>query len=884
MSVTLDSLPDRVVAELVASILASEPAQRLTLITSLDARVRTAALTQLFDTAVLPDDARLVDPIKASLLPSVGCVSALLLNAERYGPFVRRLSISDPLFFASVDKPPNTLLQFDTEDVGRDEKIPTNASGVGPLPAFVLSRVISACVNLEEFVWLSSTSPPDGICEILGSCNTKLVSCSFTPPSMLLSHTSPARLVLPRWDAPSLPHLSALPLSSLRINRLSQQGARSLSVLFAKISEYSNLEDISLDFLWLDDQLCDSLVLAGRKLKRLQLATSGTKLTDRGIITILEGCDALEELSLADVQGRLSRSLWSKITGLPPSLHTLRVSFSEAGPHHSWTTDHLVSISALSMDTITRLSIVRSIHPYDTHLDDVAALKPVPRDVLDKLRDSNSVRILECDWWAWRPFDLKEVLEDNPDLEEVSITFDAPFSKLFALGNVFANMLQLRRLRVSITPRYAPGVPTGASLLLHQQQQPLTGSMSLTTLGSSPVTVTHGFGNRNESSPLSKSSTLSLPASSNSGQPLQTPPQTPSDLSIPLGSSLPSTSPLTSITALPPPTPAILTDPSLPPARDVLKFARRCPKLERIDWYGRHARGSWLVHRDPFPVSSSLNSVRLDFIPPPIASPDVLDRTARERDAQMWGWTPTIPRLGHEWSRSAAEAHTLTVENEKEAASSAVVAAIAESTTANTPIASATAATTSMPTSGSQSSPRKKPPALTPISTSSSSTAACGGGSGSNLGRRKQSGSSVSTLSPTRNTGTSPSASRSGEAKRGDGKDKPNGTASSTSMSSGTVSAVSGVPLKPDRKYYKTDAVRSKSSANPGAGGTKNNGNVSGNGAGNGTGSKKLSMPGVGSIASRNRTRKTSTDVNVGRDASGAGSRGGPRRESKVST
>jgi hypothetical protein len=583
--------------------------------------------------------------------------------------------------------------------------------------------------------------------------------------------------------------------------------------------------------------------------------------------------------------GRLSRSLWSKITGLPPSLHTLRVSFSEGGPHHSWTTDHLVSISALSMDTITRLSIVRSIHPYDTHLDDVAALKPVPRHVLDKLRDSNSLRILECDWWAWRPFDLKEVLEDNPDLEEVSITFDAPFSKLFALGNVFANMLQLRRLRVSITPRYAPGVPTGASPLLHQQQQPSTGSMSLATQGSSPVTVTHGFGNRNESSPLSKSSTLSLPASSNSGQPLQTPPQTPSDLSIPLGSSLPSTSPLTSIASLPPPAPAILTDPSLPPARDVLKFARRCPKLERIDWYGRHARGSWIVHRDPFPVSSSLNSVRLDFIPPPVASPDVLERTARERDAQMWGWTPTIPRLGHQWTRSAVEAHTVTVEREKEGASSGAVAVTAESTIVNaSSIASATAATTSTSTSGSQSSPRKKPPALTPISTSSSSTTASGGGSGSNLGRRKQSGSSVSTLSPARNTGTSPSTSRSGEAKRGDGKDKPNGTASSTSTSSGTVSAVSGVTLKPDRKYYKTDAVRSKNGANPGAGGTKNNGNVNGNSAGNGTGSKKVPMSGVGSIASRNRNRKISTGVNVGRDASGAGSRGGPRRESKVST
>lgn len=69
------------------------------------------------------------------------------------------------------------------------------------------------------------------------------------------------------------------------------------------MGEYSNVEDIWLDFLWLDDPLCESLVSAGRRLKRLRLGTSGTKLTDKGIIAILEGCDNLEELALLEVQG-----------------------------------------------------------------------------------------------------------------------------------------------------------------------------------------------------------------------------------------------------------------------------------------------------------------------------------------------------------------------------------------------------------------------------------------------------------------------------------------------------------------------------------------------------------------------------------------------------
>ena len=534
------------------------------------------------------------------------------------------------------------------------------------------------------------------------------------------------------------------------------------------------------------------------------------------------------------------------------------------------------------------MSIVRSIHPYDTHLDDVAALKPVPRELLDRLKDSNVLKILECDWWAWKPLDLKEVLEDNPELEEISIVFDAPFSKLFALGNVFANMLQLRRLRVSITPRYAPGVPVGPSSLGHPQQQSSTGPTGLITPASSPVTVTHGFGNRTEISPLSRPSTLSLPASSTTGEPLQTPPLTPSEPCPPLGSSVPSTSPLTSINAAPLTVPAVPVDPSLPSARDVLKFARRCPKLDQIDWYGRNARGTWLVQRDPSPVSSSLNSVRVDFIPPSFACPDILERAARERDAQMWGWTPTIPRMGHEWTGSGAEAHNVAVEKEKEAAANTAAAvAAAELVIASAhAVASATAATTSASAPGPQASPKKKHPALTPISTSSSSTAASGGGSSANLGRRKQPGSSASVFSPTKGTGTAPAASRGGEGKRGEGKDKRNGVVSSTSIHGGTASAVSGSTVKPDRKYYKTDIVRPKSGTNIGAGGAKSNGNVNGNSTGSGTGMKKTPVSGVGSSGARNRNRRTSptTGGEVVRDASGTSNDGGVRRETKVPT
>jgi hypothetical protein len=139
--------------------------------------------------------------------------------------------------------------------------------------------------------------------QILGTNNTKLSSCLIVPPRSLLHDDAASRQALPRWDAPSFTHLSTLHLTTLHVHRLSQAGAKSLAKLFWKMSEYSNIESVWLDFLWLDDSLCESLVVAGRRLKRLRLGTSGTKLTDKGIVAILEGCDNLEELSLLEVQG-----------------------------------------------------------------------------------------------------------------------------------------------------------------------------------------------------------------------------------------------------------------------------------------------------------------------------------------------------------------------------------------------------------------------------------------------------------------------------------------------------------------------------------------------------------------------------------------------------
>jgi hypothetical protein len=155
--------------EIIQSILTSAPAQRLTLISSLDARVRSSTLSILMESVELPDDTRLLESRKSHLLPNAGCVSALLANPQRYGPFVHRLIVTDPLTFSSIDESPSTLLQFEDGAESDLDAVSTpkpNASGIQPMPAGKLVEILVACPNLEYFKWQSTTPPPDGLCEV----------------------------------------------------------------------------------------------------------------------------------------------------------------------------------------------------------------------------------------------------------------------------------------------------------------------------------------------------------------------------------------------------------------------------------------------------------------------------------------------------------------------------------------------------------------------------------------------------------------------------------------------------------------------------------------------------------------------------------------------
>ncbi|KAF7966330.1 hypothetical protein HWV62_39148 [Athelia sp. TMB] len=433
----------------------------------------------------------------------------------------------------------------------------------------------------------------------------------------------------PKWDAPSLPLLSSLPLTSLHISHLSQSGARSLSALLSDIGEDSLLDDISIDIVWLDDALCENIVKAGRRLRSISLGTRGTKLSDKGVASITEGCEGLEHIVLDEVQGRLTRSLWSKPTCYPAGMRTFRIAINESGPHHSWTVDHLESIAAIPFSSLQTFAIVRKepsprisgeTVSYPSAADDITCLKPVPEDIVAQLRQATSLTSLECDWWAWGLSDIKSVLECCTELMvTIKICVDAPCAKFLGLASNFATLVNLRTLSFSINPAHAPGTPP----------------MPLVPLCPSSIPTPCGTPEMNRD--------LHLPQFHNSDHP-------------PLQASISA------------------NDPSMPLMRDVKRFVRKCPKLQKLEWFGKSGRGTWIMTRGPSAASKSATTVAVAYQPPKI-SENLLNAVMRytsDVDAEQKG-TSRPERAGQAWigETAAAFAAERSAEIDKEQASSA---------------------------------------------------------------------------------------------------------------------------------------------------------------------------------------------------------------------
>ncbi|KAF7321482.1 hypothetical protein MKEN_00669000 [Mycena kentingensis (nom. inval.)] len=575
-------LPPPLLDRIVSTAVGIDPSLRIVLL-ALGSKLHASASRVLFHTVSLPDDARLAS--RTQLYPLITRPTA------GYAANVRRVHVT------------NAVLPDDGAALQDDE-------GLRGLDAEVFT-FLNVCPNLEELIWESAWAPPDGLAESLSIHNPRLSRISFTQPPL-----SP-RCSL-KWDAPSLPLLATLPLTSIRVSRLSQAGARAFSRLLEGLGAANcSLENLCIDFVWLDETICQTIAQVGKKLRSLTVSTAGTKLSDGGLVAILEGCEALESFTLDDVQGtRIDVSCRVRTHLLSRSV---RVVINEGAPQHSWAVDHLESIHALlSLPNITSLEIIRreilpTIHGgvaiYDGVADDTVALKPVPTAFMDSIKDSQ-LASLRCDFWSFTLSDMKRIL-DCSKLEHLFLCLDGPFSsKLTALTSSFAN---LRTLTVSVLPIHAPGKPPVPSI-------PNKPHASLPTPSDSPILKSKAV----------------LP-------------------------------PLLDLDKLQP------HDPSMPLLRDVKRLVRKCPRLELLDWCGRNGRGSWVVGR-PSATARSTNVV-VEYVAPELDSSVWIaakrEQTIADATARGWGGFAEIERPGSAWVGATADAFAaerLAAEKEREEA------------------------------------------------------------------------------------------------------------------------------------------------------------------------------------------------------------------------
>ncbi|KAK4704879.1 hypothetical protein P7C70_g1319, partial [Phenoliferia sp. Uapishka_3] len=176
-----------------------------------------------------------------------------------------------------------------TEDADSDL-----ASAPLPLEDLSFLLVLSKLPALTSFTWASNRLPPTTLCPALGTTARSLVA--FT----LDLAPSPSDAI--RWDASQL---STLPTSLIRLSlsQLSIEGVRSLaSAATASLPALEHLELTRTVFV--DDALLEALPSLPSLRSLAIVDMHGTKLTDKGLAALMEGCNTLEVLELHRVEGK----------------------------------------------------------------------------------------------------------------------------------------------------------------------------------------------------------------------------------------------------------------------------------------------------------------------------------------------------------------------------------------------------------------------------------------------------------------------------------------------------------------------------------------------------------------------------------------------------
>lgn len=148
--------------------------------------------------------------------------------------------------------------------------------------------------------------------------------------------------------------------------------------------------------------------------------------------------------------GRLSKACWTAVAPYAHSLTRLTIAFAESGPHKSWATDHLASLTPLvAIPSLHSLAITRLVPPgalvpgrhSTSHfsISDVVLPRAMPDVVLDAIVEKGPMwRSLELNFWKLTEVEtnLKRVLDKTTGLEALSVLLDCPFKSLVRLSRL----------------------------------------------------------------------------------------------------------------------------------------------------------------------------------------------------------------------------------------------------------------------------------------------------------------------------------------------------------------------------------------------------------------------------------------------------------------
>ncbi|KAK4047883.1 hypothetical protein OIO90_006044 [Microbotryomycetes sp. JL221] len=612
-------LPTPALRRMLEFVLLDEPSQTMTLLTQYGKHISDVTLSVLHHKLVVVDD----DAVLLAAATSPDCARIDLPRAhhehfqassdsqlstvwhrESAAGLVQRLKVVPISPATSLDDsiPCQETSRASTSSSDADDDNGSRRS-THPLDTKAFLCLLSKLTNLSTFEWTTTRAPTFPLCEAITLASPHLTVFRFDPSNFQRHGSSSTCITVPstvRWDAQDIDSLPKT-IVHLELSNLSQAGVKALGLALSSLQQIETLNIHHTPFF--DDALAEEIASNEKRLKRLRIGDmSGTKFTDAGIVRLLEDCWSLEELELDCVEGRLSKTCWSKVSDLPDKLQSLVLRYSETGPHKSWTLDHLTSLKALlASPNLVHVSIARRLDPaclvFGSHesvicsIDPLMTPSPCPEGLYEALmKRAGSLQTLDLTLFALDGSKLKYLMDQLTNVVRIDVLLDGEFKMLTNLATSFAACTDLRHFEVYITPSRMPRL-TPLKEIGRSSQLPISPTASpdhtRAMLASPPTTVTEVP----ESPPHSRRASACGPLILH---------------------------------------PAL--EHAIPATKDWRKLLRKTHNLESVAWAGRGGVGTWYFHRrvgtlgvqiDFEPIKGTLSEFEPFASSDPVRSPEL---------------------------------------------------------------------------------------------------------------------------------------------------------------------------------------------------------------------------------------------------------------------